>query len=1198
MRLSTALPRALLACALLLLAPAARAQDFREEHQPLPQFNAPASGPCLGHYGGSPFNPPQPNDMTFVVDQDYGLDTGCSYRTDGPLNFNIPVTRVVGDVALLKANGLISEFATLRMPAYDVDFDAFVPPYEPERDRVYFNGHLVNEVFLTGFDSVWKLNTFQVPIEWVNFPSDPGEGGTATPVNNSVRIEIDTANSELVWCTSIDWAALTIEVVRPVLMNHGILSSGVVWNDVWLAQLQSLGILYGTPGNHGNLDSIGNNAGKIANEVAAAKARFGVDKVVMVGHSKGGLDSRHYVEVNKDVEQVIQLGTPNGGSPLADAIQAGTIYFLGLPAAVIINALAGPAGVQLTTPYMALYNANHGYNAEVTYSAVAGDYDPGPCGLFSFGCWLDSAMLGVSGRGDTIVPIWSVHVLPYFTNKMTLPTVGANEQAKHTSIEKSPLAFNMVRNLVRRKGTPLASTCPLNPLIASLTPMLTTLDGGMRVDDTPAAGASGPGATPQDRTATISGVLTQGQTQSHPLYIDAGLNTRVLMFYPSGNLDMALISPTGVRFDAASIAGMTDVATADQEILGGRAEVISFQNMPTGAWTVEISAPSVVEPSGSAGYALSAWFENPAITLAGELPTPAVPVGAPLPLVARPLDGAVPIVGATAYALVATPSGVRTTVPLNDAGLPGDDVAGDGVYGGFFTGVTEEGNYPVVFVAQSAGAPGPPAFSREAYCLATASLGGSTLQGTFLDSGVDLNGNGFFDNLTVTANLNVTNAGRYRVFGTLRDSAGHEHQASGEADLAPGPQALALPFDGEQLFLNRVNGPYTLKSISLSEVRGGDVLPLQTLLNAYQTAAYAYGAFEHSPISLTGTGLATGVDLNGNGLFDRLDVRLDCEIQQAGFYQWSGRLVDGLGAEIGFAAGQGNLVAGPNGFVLPFDGVRIGAHGSDGPYVVRDLLLYGMGDSFIGGQVFETPAFFASQFEGFGTDIMPPTLSVKVTPNTLWPANHQLRSVTASIVVVDDKDPHPQVRLVSITSNEPDSLAAPDVPHDIQDAAFGAPDKDFKLRVEVAPGSGGRVYTIVYDATDASGNSSTVSLRVVVSPGGRSLTPVPRFPQDITLADAPAVLSRVAGRGPGLPIELNMQVPVSGAIDLSVYDLLGRRVRALESGPADAGDHAVRWDGRDDAGQPLAQGIYFLRLISRGDDGRERRSVLKVALTR
>lgn len=1195
MRLPTPLPQILLAGALLLAAPPARAQDFREPHQPLPQFSAPASGPCLGHYGGSPFSPPQPNDMTFVVDQDYGLDSGCSYRLDGPLVFNIPVGRVVGDVALLKSNGLIGDYATLRMPAFDVDFDAIVPPYAPERDRVYFNGHLVNEIFLNGLNGAWILNTFQVPIEWVNFPTDPGEGGTVQPENNTIRIEIDVANSEEVWCTSIDWAALTIEVVRPVVMAHGILSSGVVWNDVWLAQLQSLGIKYGTPGNHGNLDSIVNNAAKIGDEVAAAKARFGVDKVVLVGHSKGGLDSRQYTENNQDVEQVIQLGTPNGGSPLADALQAGAIVGLGLPATIIVNALAGPAGVQLTTPYMSSYNSNHGYNPDVTYTALAGDYDPGPCGFFGFGCLIDKAMLAIAGRGDTIVPVWSVHALPY-TSNLLLPTFGANEQAKHTSIEKSQLAFNLVQGRVKRKGTPVPSTCPGNPLLASLTPMLTLSDGGYRNTLTPLNATAGGTPTPQNRSATVVGVLTQGQVETHSLFIDAGPNTSVIMFYPSGNVDMALISPTGVRFDAASIAGMTDVAIADMDILGGRVEVISFQNMPLGVWSVEVSAPTVTEPAGSVSYALSAWFENPTISLTGELPTPAVPVGAPLPLIAHPLDGTTPITGATAFALVVTPGGVRTTVPLNDAGLPGDAVAGDGAYGGLFTGVTEAGTYPVVFVAQSVG---PPAFSRETYCLATASVGGSTLQGTFLDSGVDLNGNTFFDNLTVTANMLVATAGRYRVFATLRDSAGNEHQASTEADLTPGAQTMALPFDGRNIFQNRVDGPYTLSRISLSEVRaGGEILPLQTLLNAYQTAPYAYSVFEHSPISLTGTGSAQGVDLNGNARFDRLDVVLGCEVQLSGFYQWSARLVDLNDVEIGLAAGGANLSAGLNSFGLGFDGTQIGSHGVDGPYIVRDLLLYGMGDSFIGGVVFTTAAFLASDFEGFGIDLTPPALTVKLTPATLTPADHTLRTIIAQIVVNDDQDPHPRVRLVSITSNEPDSLGPPDVPHDIQGAAFGTGDKDFKLRAERASASTGRIYTVVYEASDVSGNVATWSTTVVVPVSGRGYDPLPRLPQGITLGEAPATLTRVAGRSATPPIEMTVQLPVASEVNVAVYDLFGRRVRDLQNGNLAAGDHSVAWDGRDDAGQSLSQGIYFLRLVSRGDDGRDRRSVLKVALVR
>src|SRR5439155_11345815 len=169
----------------------------------------------VGHSGDSPFEPPKTNDTTFLIDTGPGLDTGCTYRGGGPLDFTIKVTRVVGDVQKLKQNGLISSTAILQMPAYDVDYDAVVSGFNPERDEVYFNGRLVQAKYLTGLNNTWIVNSFEIPIEDVNFPNDPGPGGTVTPGDNTISIYIDTANSDHeYWCTSIDWAALSCQVAR------------------------------------------------------------------------------------------------------------------------------------------------------------------------------------------------------------------------------------------------------------------------------------------------------------------------------------------------------------------------------------------------------------------------------------------------------------------------------------------------------------------------------------------------------------------------------------------------------------------------------------------------------------------------------------------------------------------------------------------------------------------------------------------------------------------------------------------------------------------------------------------------------------------------------------------------------------------------------------------------------------------------
>lgn len=51
---------------------------------------------------------------------------------------------------------------------------------------------------------------------------------------------------------------------------------------------------------------------------------------------------------------------------------------------------------------------------------------------------------------------------------------------------------------------------------------------------------------------------------------------------------------------------------------------------------------------------------------------------------------------------------------------------------------------------------------------------------------------------------------------------------------------------------------------------------------------------------------------------------------------------------------------------------------------------------------------------------------------------------------------------------------------------------------------------------------------------------------------------------------------------VSVYDVHGRRVRELQQGLFPAGVHRVRWDGRNEAGQPVASGSYFYRLEADG----------------
>jgi hypothetical protein len=115
-------------------------------------------------------------------------------------------------------------------------------------------------------------------------------------------------------------------------------------------------------------------------------------------------------------------------------------------------------------------------------------------------------------------------------------------------------------------------------------------------------------------------------------------------------------------------------------------------------------------------------------------------------------------------------------------------------------------------------------------------------------------------------------------------------------------------------------------------------------------------------------------------------------------------------------------------------------------------------------------------------EMVPPTLSLSVSLDSLWPANHKLTMVTVTPTVSDNFDPNPSVSLLSVTSNEPDDgLGDGDTANDIQIVT----DLNILLRAERSGKGEGRTYTLTYQAMDACGNStiSTIDVSVPKSQG-------------------------------------------------------------------------------------------------------------------
>lgn len=113
-----------------------------------------------------------------------------------------------------------------------------------------------------------------------------------------------------------------------------------------------------------------------------------------------------------------------------------------------------------------------------------------------------------------------------------------------------------------------------------------------------------------------------------------------------------------------------------------------------------------------------------------------------------------------------------------------------------------------------------------------------------------------------------------------------------------------------------------------------------------------------------------------------------------------------------------------------------------------------------------------------GGDTTPPTITCTAIPATLWPPNHELRSVRVAISAADDSG-SVTVTLVSVTSNQADSgLGRGDLPGDIRGWTIGTDDRRGRLRAERFGGA--RVYTLTYRAEDQAGNTASCRTTVTV----------------------------------------------------------------------------------------------------------------------
>ena len=269
-----------------------------------------------------------------------------------------------------------------------------------------------------GGNAHWQEFALEVYVRDVKFPDDPcPTQGPLEPCSTGIRPAANEitfefsgtalsniiGNEEIgeVWM-EVDWLMLEPKdepglAWRPVLLVHGWdSSSSWAWtpDSAWVAGLRTAKIAYHAidlPPDGPIID----NGALITAAVDDMKGRFGVNRINVVAHSKGGVDTRVHVTGSTDVDTLMMIATPNAGTR--------TAYF-----GIARNNVTGSAkGVRDLTPNaMANYNRILICNPATKYVTAAGNYDS----------LLAKSLASILGRNDEVVPVNSVEALTYAAN--------------------------------------------------------------------------------------------------------------------------------------------------------------------------------------------------------------------------------------------------------------------------------------------------------------------------------------------------------------------------------------------------------------------------------------------------------------------------------------------------------------------------------------------------------------------------------------------------------------------------------------------------------------------------------------------------------------------------------------------------------------------------------------------------------------
>jgi pimeloyl-ACP methyl ester carboxylesterase len=778
-----------------------------------------------------------PNGLyTFSIDVD---------RWFSPLiTTNEPLSPAV--LARLIEQGILPETATLVMQVYDVDHENRECA---EVDHLYINGSKLmvadTPVRLTSGNNTSDVLSFDVPISMLKFATDPGNTGSRPKSLNEIAIDVNVlecgigGNAGTRWQVQVNWATLAIKApIRPVVLVHGWTSNKDVWrdDDHMVNLLATLGFPYAYPIDYENGTALTSRWIRLLqDEVDRVRTNFGVDKVSIIAHSRGGLIARLALEDTgfaRKVDALVTLGSPHHGTTYGELSQ-----LIGNPSDPKYD-----AALTMSRTYVRIM---HNFDCDERFRPIIflnckPIYKRAPLVRYysiAEGDRQDKAansILLVDDREATYP--WN-NPTPPFPERGNVDHIFLNfdhsELARERESHCRALAY--IASFVASTPECAAALLTVNSDEATLRNHLaqSTLSLSPTLVFTADALTYTPGTTATVAVALHDGsdVVPGAQISGELLVVDG--NNLTLSFVDTGN-DGDEVAGDGIfvaSFPAPAEVGIHGI------MLNGVSGATSFQALETILVAKETASYNRIVRTQANDLDQNQLYDELVITTRIRL-NQAAHVRVTGELVDA--DGSTVALGSYSTSLWREDplSSGLWDIPLT---FDGRDIRNSGRNGPYTLAKV------TIFDETSVSLP----VHTTATTHKTSDYRASQFEGALLsliessDSVADADGNGRYDELAITLKFNPALPGTYRWSGRLVNQRGEEIGWAGGSGTLDVTTPLTIVFEGKRIGNSELNGPYLLRDLSLTQTRGGAVQVF--FEDIYTTSDYRAEQFESDP---------------------------------------------------------------------------------------------------------------------------------------------------------------------------------------------------------------------------------------------------------------------------------------------------------------------------------------------------------------